>query len=688
MDRSLKWRTLALFAMLVLCVCTLAPSIWGRDKFPTFWPMNKLFGSEINLGLDLQGGKHIVYNIDLDKAIDDKASEIKNDVQSRLADEKIKGVVRTPSVPLGTVIVTLEDPSKLAELKTKVNSDYNDREKTVEFETCPPGSDIGTDANAPSTKSLCFVVSTTYADGIKKGALTNAVATIRDRINEKGVAEPSVVEKGDDIIVELPGDPKSQAIIDTEELIARTAKLEMKVVDDCTNPPPTGCTKDGTHNGSTYMLNLYRHVGADKKDQPTDPEAKRLEIQALVDHWKPEEGGGQHYDHYLYAPDRKELLPLAWAKKHDKLTNDSKIQGDPNSPDAKVEVSISGREIIERYLFGDPDLNYPGLIATDKTVKVPDDHQLGFEAEEPQPGAKDRRIHWRTYYLERAVRLTGSAIANASGTYDQTTNRPVVSLEFNRFGGRIFGDVTSQIVGMKFATILDDKVKSAPTINGAIRGGRAQITMGGSDATTMEKERDDLVAVLKTGSLPAPLREASHSDVGPTLGRDAIQKTKFSFELGIALVILIMVGVYRWSGWIAVFAVVFHILLTLAVMALFGATLTLPGIAAIVLSIGMEVDGNILIYERIRDELNLGKSVRGAIDLGFSRAFTAILDGQLTTAAAGWVLLQYGSGPIKGFAVMLLVGVFTTLTTNIWVTRILFDWNVARKKGNLVTISI
>ncbi|MEO6776904.1 MAG: protein translocase subunit SecD [Kofleriaceae bacterium] len=686
MDRSLKWRIGALFAMLLLCVGTLAPSIWGRDKFPTFWPLNKLFGSEINLGLDLQGGKHIVYNIDLDKAIDDKASEIKHDIESRLSDDKLKGVVRTPSVPLGSVIVTLEDPSKLAELKAQVNSDYNDREKTIEFDTCAPGSDIGTAATAASTKSLCFIVSSTYADGIKKGALTNAVATIRDRINEKGVAEPSVVEKGDDIIVELPGDPKSQAIVDTEELIARTAKLEMKVVDDCTNPPPTGCTKDGVHNGSTYMLNLYRHVGADKQDQPTDPEAKRLEIQAMVDHWKPEEGGGPHTDYYLYAPDREEVVPLTWAKKHDKLTKDSKIQGE--GPNRTVSVAITGREIIDRYLFGDPDLNYPGLIAIDKTVKVPDDHQLAYEQEEPRPGAKDRRVHWRSYYLERAVRLTGSAISNATGTYDQTTNRPVVSLEFNRFGGRIFGDVTSQIVGMKFATILDGKVKSAPTINGAIRGGRAQITMGGTDVVTMEKERDDLVAVLKTGSLPAPLREASHSDVGPTLGRDAIQKTKFSFALGIALVILIMVGVYRWSGWIAVFAVVFHILLTLAVMAIFGATLTLPGIAAIVLSIGMEVDGNILIYERIRDELNLGKSVRGAIDLGFSRAFTAILDGQLTTAAAGWVLLQYGSGPIKGFAVMLLVGVFTTLTTNIWVTRILFDWNVARKKGNLVTISI
>ncbi|HEX7701196.1 MAG TPA: protein translocase subunit SecD [Kofleriaceae bacterium] len=677
MDRSLKWRTIALFAMLLLCVGTLAPTFMSkeaRDSLPKVFPLNHLFGSQITYGLDLQGGKHIVYNIALDRAVDDKASELKGDIEARLVDDKLKGSVKTPLLPLGAVTVTLDDASKLAELKTQIAGDYIDHEKIIEWRDCAAD-------DAPG-KTLCFKVSQTYADGIKKSALTNAVATIRDRINEKGVAEPSVVEKGDDIIVELPGNPNSQAIIETEELIARTAKLEMKVVDDCSNPPPTGCTKDGTHTGSEYMINIYRHVGSDKKAEPTDAEAILQDIRAETDHWKPEEGGGTHSDFYLISHDRNVDVPLTWAKKHSKLTKDSKINGD------KVNVSMSGREIIDQYLYGDADLGKPGLIATDKLIKMPDDHQLGFELRDPEPEAKDKRPYWRTYYLERAVRLTGSGISNATGTYDQTTNRPVVSLEFNRFGGRVFGDVTTQIVGMKFATILDDKVKSAPTINGPIRGGRAQITMGGTDARTMEKERDDLVAVLKTGSLPAPLVEASHSDVGPTLGRDAIDKTKFSFMIGIGLVILIMVGVYRWSGWIAVFAVVFHILMTLAVMALFGATLTLPGIAAIVLSIGMEVDGNILIYERIRDELNLGKSVRGAIDLGFSRAFTAILDGQLTTAAAGWVLLQYGSGPIKGFAVMLLVGVFTTLTTNIWVTRILFDWNVARKKGHLVTISI
>ena len=338
MDRSLKWRTLALVAILLFCVATLAPSFVSRDKLPTVWPLNKLFGNQISLGLDLQGGKHIVYNIALERAVEDKASEIKRDLDARMIDDKLKGSVALPNatagIPTGAVTVRLDDPTKMAELKGKISSDYA---KVIDWREC--SADEG-------KSSLCFFVSQAYADGIKKSALTNAVATIRDRINEKGVAEPSVVEKGDDIIVELPGDPKSQAIIETQELIARTAKLEMKVVDDCFQPPPTGCTKDGNHSGSAYMLNLYRHVGADKNDKPTDPEAIRLEIRALPDQWKPDEGG-VHKDKFLKAPDRDVDVSLAWAKKNSKLTNDTKIHGD------KVTVRVRGREIITRYIYGD-----------------------------------------------------------------------------------------------------------------------------------------------------------------------------------------------------------------------------------------------------------------------------------------------------------------------------------------------
>ena len=449
------------------------------------------------------------------------------------------------------------------------------------------------------------------------------MATIRDHINEKGVAEPSVVEKDNDIIVELPGDPEDEQIQATMDIIGRTAKLEFKVVDDCKEPGPQGCTASvADHNGSEFMLRLSGHVGQDKAGEATDPEAKKEDIHTQSDFYKSEEGGNQHRDFFLFAYDRDEAIPVEEAKIIGCFRKDMEVVNN------QVHCLITGRHIIDRYVNGvvdkDGKVIVAGLAQQDPAkFKMSDDHQLGYELVEPPPEAKDTRKYWKTYYLERAVRLTGSGVSKAYGHYDQNTNRPLVLVEFNRSGGRVFGDVTSAIVGQKLATILDDKVKSAPVIQTAIRGGSASITLGGSTAQQQEKERDDLVNVLNTGSLPAPLHEEAKDKLGATLGQDAIDKTKLSFALGIGLVIVIMVGIYRWSGWIAVFAVVWHIVMTLAVMAIFGATLTLPGIAAIVLSIGMEVDGNILIYERIRDELNLGKSVRGAIDLGFSRAFSS-----------------------------------------------------------------
>ncbi|HEY5920500.1 MAG TPA: hypothetical protein VIV11_02465, partial [Kofleriaceae bacterium] len=450
MDRSLKWRTVALVVTTLLCVAILLPSFVPPDRFPTWF--NRIFSNRMSMGLDLQGGLHLVYSIDLDKAVDDRASELKRDLEARFAEESTKGSVRTPASPLGAVTIVLEDGTKKAEVQKQVTSDYGE---TISMITCPP---------ADGANAICFRVSSKFADTIKKAALTNAVATIRERINEKGVAEPNVVEKGDDIIVELPGLDKAM-IDETKGIIARTAKLEMKVVDDCTVYTPSGCTaSNSTHEGSPYMKKLYGHVGSDRKNNPTEPEAIKLDIRAEIDQWRPDEGGANHTDYYLIAPDRTERHTIDWAKKHN-CYNNKLVVGD----DGKVECNVSGRQIIERYVFGDKDLNYPGLIAQDANFKVPEDRQLGFEMLEAQPGAKDKRTFWRTYFLERAVRLTGSAISNAMGSYDPNTNRPIVLLDFNRYGGRVFGDVTAAIVGMKFATILDDKVKSAPIINGAIR---------------------------------------------------------------------------------------------------------------------------------------------------------------------------------------------------------------------------
>jgi preprotein translocase subunit SecD len=644
MDRSLKWRTVGLFAILLFCVVVVLPTFVGKRNLPGWFRW--VSEDEINLGLDLQGGLYIVYNIDLDKAVDDRASDIKRDLDAKFADKatKTKAIVRTPSAPIGAVTVILQDVAKRAEIEKMITSDYGD---TVAVRDCPPPNP----ADPPGSVYLCYRVSSSYADGIKVVALRSAINTIRERIDEKGIAEPTVKEKGEDIIVELPG-LDDEDVNRIKDIIARTAKLEFKVVED----------------GAPFMNDLYGYV-------ETDEAAKAQGIRGDIDQWTPESGGGRRTDYYLIARDRQEQLSLEDARQIEGCVNRKTevING-------KVTCQVSGWAAIERYL--------KALAVKDAKYKVPDGHQIAFEYEEPGPEAEDKRPFWRSYYLDRSVRLTGSAVSEASRSYDPNTNRPEVLVSFNSFGSRVFGDLTAQVVGRKVATILDGKVKSAPVINGAIYGGRASISMGGTDPQRQERDADDLVSVLKTGSLPAPLKEASSEKVGASLGRDAIEKTQLSFAIGIVLVVLIMIGIYKWSGTFAIAAVAINVLMMLTAMTIFGATLTLPGIAAVVLTVGMAVDGNVLIYERVRDELLLGKSVRGAVDLGFSRAFSAILDGQLATAAAGWVLLQFGSGPIKGFAVMLLVGIGTTLFTNIWVSRLFFDWYIAKKKGQLATISI
>jgi len=671
MDRSLKWRTFGLLVIILGCLGILAPNLVENpsEDLPSWFPFHR----KISLGLDLKGGLHIVYSIDLNTAIVDRASEIERDLKSRFNDEpKIDAKVTAPLSPLGAVTVVAPDAAKKVEIEALIKGDYGD---TIEMRDCEP--------EEANPLAVCFKVASSYADSIKKSALENAVTTIRDRIDNGGVAEPSVVQKDEQIIVELPGLDKENTSA-MRDMIARTAKLEFKVVDDGSTPGVNG-------RGSVYMASLFVHIGSMNKTEaavadaeegdPTDPLAKQMGVYALTTSWPVEDAPDKpHSDYYLKAYDHDNVpVQLEEAKSLGcyKRTDNAKTK--PVDAAGNVRCDLKGWQVIQRYV--------DKTAAADPKLKVPDDHELGYELEEPEAG-DDLRPYWRSYYLWRAVRLTGTAITNAQGSFEPNTGRAIVLLDFNRFGGRVFGDLTAEIVGQKLATILDGKVKSAPIINGAIRGGRASITMGGADPDRQLKERDELVNVLKTGSLPAPLREESSSELGPTLGRDAIDKTKVSFLIGVILVVLIMVGIYRWSGWVAVFAVAFQVLATITVMAVFGATLTLPGIAAIVLSVGMTVDGNILIYERIREELLLGKSVRGAVDLGFARAFSAILDGQLTTAAAGWVLLQYGSGPIKGFATLLLVGVFTTIATNIWVTRILFDWYIARKKGQMATISI
>jgi len=278
------------------------------------------------------------------------------------------------------------------------------------------------------------------------------------------------------------------------------------------------------------------------------------------------------------------------------------------------------------------------------------------------------------FLLKKRTLLTGEYITDARVQIDPRTNEPYVLLTFDSRGARIFARITGENIKKRLAIILDKKVYSAPVIQDKITGGRAQIT----GAFTMQ-EAHDLAIVLRAGALPAPVKVIEERTVGPSLGRDSIEKGLKAALVGGASVVLFMAIYYNLSGIIADFALVLNILFIMAGLAMFGATLTLPGIAGIILTIGMAVDANVLIFERIREELRSGKGPIAAIDIGYGRAFITILDANLTTLIAALILFQFGTGPIRGFAVTMSIGIVANMFTAIFVTRIVFDYLYAVK---------
>ncbi len=286
------------------------------------------------------------------------------------------------------------------------------------------------------------------------------------------------------------------------------------------------------------------------------------------------------------------------------------------------------------------------------------------------------------YLVERKTLMTGEVIADARPRPD--TNVPgnyLVELSFNARGANLFEDITSKNVGRRLAIVLDNTVYSAPRIQERIGGGSAVIT-GSFDI----REARDLTIVLRAGALPAPVMIAEERTVGPSLGRDSIRQGMLSFAVGGSLVILFMVYYYRGAGVLANAAMLINVAYMLAGLAAFGATLTLPGIAGIVLTMGMAVDSNVLINERIREELRAGKTVRAAVEAGYERAFPAIVDTHVTTFLSGLILFQFGSGPVKGFAVTLCIGLITTIFTAYFCTRVWHDYRVQVHKIRTVSI--
>ncbi|MBI5379050.1 MAG: protein translocase subunit SecD [Nitrospirae bacterium] len=283
--------------------------------------------------------------------------------------------------------------------------------------------------------------------------------------------------------------------------------------------------------------------------------------------------------------------------------------------------------------------------------------------------------------LWKKALLAGDAIADARVSIDQRANEPYVSLTFDAAGAQRFEKITAEHVKKRLAIILDGTVYSAPVIQERIAGGQAQIT-----GRFTPDEAKDLAIVLRAGALPAPVKILQNVTVGPSLGQDSIDMGIRATILGVILVVAFMLFYYRLSGLIADFALLLNFIMLLGALAWFNATLTLPGIAGIILMMGMGVDSNVLILERIKEELRLGKSVRAAIEGGYDKAFWTIVDSHVTTLIAAAVLFQFGSGPIKGFAVTLSVGILINLFTAIVGTRVVYDWMISRRQLQRLSI--
>lgn len=346
----------------------------------------------------------------------------------------------------------------------------------------------------------------------------------------------------------------------------------------------------------------------------------------------------------------------------------------PGIKDPKRAIELIGRTARLEFKLVDETVNP----ATATPGTVPEDAEILVEK---RTDATTGAVTETPLVVKKKAIITGDLLTDAQVRIDSQFNQPYVAIEFNSTGARLFDQVTAANVGKRFAIVLDNTIYSAPVIRERISGGSAQIS-----GSFTEKDAADLAIVLRAGSLPAPVKIIQNVTVGPSLGQDSINKGLMAGVVGVALVIIFMAIYYKVSGLIANFGMVINVLFLMGSLAALGATLTLPGIAAIVLLIGMSVDANVLIFERIREELRLGKPVKAALDAGYDKAFLTIMDSHVTTLITAAVLFQFGTGPVKGFAVSLSLGVIINLFTALVGTKAIFDLALSRLRVKRLSI--
>ncbi len=480
----------------------------------------------------------------------------------------------------------------------------------------------------------------------KSKAIDNALKVVRNRIDEFGVSEPVVQKAGNDrIIVELPGidDPRR-----AQDVVQKSAFLEFQITDK-----------------TQALEKSLPRLDAAVKDKKVAVAAAPGEAK------KPDTTAGL-----------QSLFTADTSKKADSTRKDSaNAVLATGGPGAFSKLIQQGRLPGEYYVAQTdvPTLTqYLGM--PEVMAALPPGKVLRWSSDTTSLG---NRTYRAIYVLDAKPIITGEYLTDAKPNTSPTEGN-LVQFTMNNEGARRFRTETSRHIQDFMAIVLDQRVMGQPPVIQSAIGANGQITMGGKDLQAAQ----DLALVLRAGSLPVPLKVVDVVQIGASLGQDSIHKATTAGVIAVALVIIIMLGYYRFSGALAVAGLALYILYTLAALAGFNAVLTLPGLAGFVLSIGIAVDANVLIFERIREELNHGKTVRTAIDEGFRHAMSAIVDSNVSTALTAAVLYQYGTGPVRGFAVTLLAGIAASMITSIFVVRTFYMIWLSRTRDTQATLSI
>ena len=486
----------------------------------------------------------------------------------------------------------------------------------------------------------------TMTDEAKSDMIDRIDRIIRSRIDELGVEEPLIQKVGQDrLIVELAGLSDEER---AKEIVQRNAFLEFKLV------LPTGDMEQALSRMDRAIVTALgvdsiRAMGRDVRQQGADVEDLLF-------------GGdtAQEVDTTGAEPDTAQAAAMS--------------EADALRPFSSL---LSFGDIEGTFLVASEDVPTVDYFLSLPEVQraLPRNQALQWGSEIVARGA---RTYQRMFVLEAEPFLTGAELENATAGRDPQFNQSQVQFELSRAGGRQFQRFSGANVGNYLAIVLDGEVMSAPVIRDRI-GARGQIDMGAG--TSLEEARD-LALVLRAGSLPARVNIIEERTVGPSLGQDSIDQGELAGLVGIVLVIGIMMVYYRIAGVLAVGALLVYLLLVLGGLAGLGATLTLPGIAGLILSVGMAVDANVLIFERIREELRAGRATRTAVDEGFGHALSAIVDANITTLITALILFQFGTGPVRGFAVTLSIGIVASFFSALYVTRSLFLLYLSGKKAS------